>query len=109
MSPEPDSLPGLRSQWTRFLRRAASSKETLAAADERLAKVSMAEMASVVLSRALDPFPAPVRTVDALHLATLLYPRGRGQDPRLCTYDGKMRAAAEALELPLADPGAPLG
>jgi hypothetical protein len=37
---------------------------------EILARVSLVELAPNVLARALEPFPSPVRTRDALHLAT---------------------------------------
>lgn len=84
-----------------------ASEQTNAAADERLAKVSMVEMASIVLMRALDPFPVLVRTLDALHLSTLMHLRTRGQRVILCTYDTRMRAAAAALDVPSVDPSDP--
>jgi hypothetical protein len=34
-------------------------------------RVALLELATPVLSRALDPFPIPVRTLDALHLASI--------------------------------------
>jgi hypothetical protein len=36
----------------------------------------MLEMIAPVLARATDPFPAPVRTLDALQLATVEFLRG---------------------------------
>jgi type IV pilus assembly protein PilB len=33
-----------------------------------------------VLARALEPFPVPLRTLDALHLAAVAFLRGRGCD-----------------------------
>lgn len=84
-----------------------TSEATQDAADERLAKVSMAELSSIVVARALDQFPTQVRTLDALHLASLMYLRSRGQDLELCTYDAKMREAALALDLPVVDPAGP--
>ena len=44
-----------------------------------------------VLARALEPFPAPVRTLDALHLASIEFLRGRGQKVELASYDDRLR------------------
>ena len=64
-------------------------------------RVAMLELALPVLARALEPFPVPVRTLDALHLASLDFLRSQGQPVSLATYDLRLRAAAEALEFPL--------
>jgi len=45
----------------------------------------------------ISPFPASVRTLDALHLASLAFLRGRGREVELATYDGGMAEAAEAM------------
>jgi predicted nucleic acid-binding protein len=66
-----------------------------------LARVTFVEMARPVLERALQPFPVPVRTLDALHLATLGFLRERGQDAPLATYDARLALGARALGLPL--------
>lgn len=66
-----------------------------------LARVTFVEMAPPVLERALQPFPVPVRTLDALHLATLGFLRERGQDAPLATYDARLALGARALGLPL--------
>lgn len=65
-----------------------------------LARVGLVEMTPAVLRRALDPFPAPVGTLDALHLATASYLRDHGQRVSVATYDERMAAAATALGLP---------
>ena len=57
------------------------------------------EMSAEVLSRALLPFAQPVRTLDALHLATLVFLRSRGLSPGLATYDQRLAAAAVATHL----------
>ncbi len=67
-----------------------------------LARVALLELASPVLTRALDPFPAPVRTLDALHLASLEFLRARGQQVELASYDERMLAAARAMRIPIA-------
>jgi hypothetical protein len=69
---------------------------------ELLARVSLVELAPTVLARALDPFPAPIRTLDALHLATVDFLATRRQRVALATYDARMRACAEKLGLQLA-------
>jgi predicted nucleic acid-binding protein len=67
-----------------------------------LAGIGFLELSRPVLARATEPFPAPVRTLDALHLASLAYLVGLGQRPRLATYDSRLADAARALEIPLA-------
>lgn len=67
-----------------------------------LARVAWLELRRPVLERALDPFPVAVRTLDALHLASISFLRERGRAVSLATYDGRMAAAAEAMEVPLA-------
>ena len=54
-----------------------------------------------ILARALAPFPAPVRTLDGLHLATMDFLRMRGQTAELASYDIRLNAAAQALGFPL--------
>jgi len=65
-----------------------------------LARVSLLELAPPVLSRALEPFPTPVRTLDALHLASIEFLRSRGQNPALASYDERLSAAAARLSIP---------
>lgn len=67
-----------------------------------LGRLSILELAPAVLARALDPFPTPVRTLDALHLASIEFLRGMGQRPTLATYDQRLSEAATALDIPLA-------
>ncbi len=66
-----------------------------------LARVALLEMAPAVLRRALEPFPAPIRTLDALHLASALYLRDHGQQVSVATYDERFAAAARAVGLPI--------
>lgn len=66
-----------------------------------LDRVAFLELAPPVLARALDPFPTPVRTLDALHLASIDFLRSRGQTVRLATYGDRMLVAARALDLPI--------
>ena len=64
---------------------------------ELIARIALLELAPPVLSRALDPFPVPVRTLDALHLASADFLRRQGQKVRLASYDDRMVRAAAAL------------
>jgi hypothetical protein len=64
-------------------------------------RIALVELSPVVLGRALEPFPVPVRTLDALHLATLDYLRTRGTRVALATYDDRLRAGAVALGIDL--------
>jgi predicted nucleic acid-binding protein len=68
-----------------------------------LARIAVIEMQPFVLQRASEPFPAPVRTLDALHLASIEFLRGQGQKVALASYDDRMRAAARELSIPLFD------
>ena len=68
-----------------------------------LGGVAFLEMSRPVLGRALEPFPLPVRTLDALHLSSMIFLIERGQDVQLATYDRRMADVARALELPVAD------
>ena len=66
-----------------------------------LAGVSKLELVEPVVARAAEAFPAPVRTLDALHLASLLFLVEQGQPTRLATYDARMREAAVGMGLEL--------
>ncbi len=64
-----------------------------------LARVGLVELAPAVLERARQPFPFPVRTLDALHLATVLYLHAQGQKVWMASYDARMCTNATALGL----------
>ncbi|MGH9464729.1 MAG: type II toxin-antitoxin system VapC family toxin, partial [Thermoanaerobaculia bacterium] len=64
-----------------------------------LARLGFVELTPPVLSRALEPFPIAVRTLDALHLAAADFLRSQGQAVRLATYDEHQLEAARALGL----------
>ncbi|MGH8958970.1 MAG: PIN domain-containing protein [Acidimicrobiia bacterium] len=65
-------------------------------------RVSLIDLAPSVLARALEPFPIPVRTLDALHLASIGYLQSRRIDLSLATFDVRMVEAAQRLRIPLA-------
>ena len=62
-----------------------------------LTRVTLIDLTPPVLVRALDPFPVAVGTLDGLHLATIVFLRGRGEDIELASYDRRMNACAQAL------------
>lgn len=66
-----------------------------------LGRLALLELAPPVLARAIEPFPTPIRTLDALHLASIEFLRSVGQRPSLATYDRRLADAAVALEVPL--------
>ena len=84
--------------WTRLHARGLAGSHG-DAARLLLGRVNLLELAQPVLARALKPFPTPVRTLDALHLASAMFLRERGHDVALATYDARMSAAAEAMGL----------
>lgn len=86
--------------WNRLLSRglAPSHGEH---ARELLQRVALLELAPPVLARALELFPAPVRTLDALHLASIEFLRAQRQDVTLASYDARLAAAAKKLRIPV--------
>ena len=66
-------------------------------------RVNLVEISGKVLGRALLPFAQPVRTLDALHLATMVFLREQGLTPMLATYDQRLAAAAVNEGFVLAD------
>lgn len=86
--------------WTRLNARrlAGSHGEALRALVGRLAFL---ELARPILARALEPFPTQVRTLDALHLASIEFLRQQGLNISLATYDTRLRDAAAALDIDL--------
>ncbi len=87
--------------WTRLNSRGlgTSHGESARRLFERLAVL---ELVPHVLARALEPFPSPARTLDALHLASIVFLRERGQTIELASYDGRLIAAARGLSIPIA-------
>jgi predicted nucleic acid-binding protein len=67
-----------------------------------IGRIALLELSPPVLARALEAFPTPVRTLDALHLASLDFLRGQGVKLALATYDKRLADAASAIGIPLA-------
>jgi len=68
-----------------------------------LDRLRLIDLTATVLERALRPFPAGVRTLDGLHLATMDFLLRQGEVIELASYDNRMLAAARALGIPLAE------
>ena len=68
-----------------------------AAARTLLGHLAIIELSPTVLTRALEPFPVPVRTLDALHLASADFLRGQRQTVEIASYDDRMSAAARRM------------
>ena len=66
-----------------------------------LARFGWLEMTTAVLARALEPWPVSLRTLDALHLASIEFLRSHRQDVTLASYDSRIIAAAQRLSIPL--------
>ena len=67
-----------------------------------LGRIAFVELARPVLDRALEPYPTPVRTLDALHLASMEFLRRQGQQVTLASYDEPFVAAAKRLKFAVA-------
>lgn len=62
-----------------------------------VARIALLDLAPAVLERARHPFPMPVRTLDALHLASVLFLADRGHEVALASYDERMCSVAAAM------------
>ena len=66
-----------------------------------IARVALIELAPPLLARALEPLPIPVRTLDALHLASMMFLAARGLTIELASYDDRLNACARQLGIPM--------
>jgi len=64
-----------------------------------LARLVLVELDPSVLARAFEPFPVHVRTLDALHLASIEFLRSRRLAVELLSYEHRLLAAARRLEI----------
>ena len=65
-------------------------------------RLAFVELSPLILARALEPFPVPVRTLDAIHLASMLFLREAGQTVQLASYDDRLLTAARKLGIAVA-------
>jgi predicted nucleic acid-binding protein len=88
--------------WTRIHARGLTATHSEAARN-LLDRVGFIEMTPSVLSRALEPFPARMRTLDALHLASAVFLRAQGQQVAVASYDDRLLTVARQLGFQIAD------
>ncbi|HEY2434955.1 MAG TPA: type II toxin-antitoxin system VapC family toxin [Vicinamibacterales bacterium] len=89
------TIDRLRTQGTLTMDEAA---ERIASVNEWLEAVDLVLLRPPVLSRASEPMPMPLGTLDAIHLATALLWRDRvGPLPQLVTHDAALGAAARGF------------
>ena len=89
--------------WNRLHARGLTSSHG-DAARAMLSRVLILELTPAVLARALAPFPVPVRTLDALHLASLDHLRAQRLTVSLAPYAQRMLDAARELQIPVVAP-----
>ena len=70
-------------------------------ADTLLHRIALIELIPEVVRRARDKYPLQLRTLDALHLASVEFLREQGVALEVATYDKRMRDAAVKLQIPL--------
>lgn len=88
--------------WTRVHARGLTDSHG-EAAHRLLAGLSLVDLSRSVLTRALEPFPVSVRTLDALHLATATFLKDQGQAFTVATFDRRMGEGAVAVGLTLTE------
>jgi len=82
--------------WTRIHARGLT-KRLVEPVRELTDQLTLLELSDEVLARALEPFPVPLRALDAMHLASMEYLRGLGVPVELASYDLRLVTAAQAL------------
>jgi hypothetical protein len=72
--------------------------ERIAVVNDWLEAVDLVPLRPPILSRASEPLPMPLGTLDAIHLASALIWRDRlGPLPQMVTHDVTLGAAARAF------------
>ena len=87
--------------WTRLNARGLQTSHG-EAARTLLNRLALLELAPPVLARALEPFPAPVRTLDAIHLASVEFLRTQRVTISLASYDLRMLDVAARMGIDIA-------
>ena len=89
------TIDRLRLQGSLTAEEAATRRRTV---DEWLEAIDLVLLRPPVLSRATEPRPMPLGTLDAIHLATALIWRDRvGPLPAMATHDSMLGTAARAF------------
>ena len=86
--------------WNRLHSRGLGASHR-AAAESLLGRLAFVELLRPVLTRATESFSAPVRTLDALHLASMDFLLRQGQRVRLASYDQRLNAGAAKVGIEL--------
>jgi predicted nucleic acid-binding protein len=68
-----------------------------AATLEQLSAFDLIPIDDVVLGRAAEPFPTPIGSLEAIHLASAVLARNAVPELTLATHDGELAIAARAL------------
>jgi predicted nucleic acid-binding protein len=93
------TLDRLRLQGSLTMDEAATRIEALR---DWLEAVDLVLLQKPILARASEPFPTPLGTLDAMHLATALVWRDRmGRELTMATHDGGLAIAARAFGIPV--------
>jgi hypothetical protein len=87
--------------WNRIQREHLASSHG-PALGELLERFAWLDLRDEVLARAKDSFPVAVRTLDALHLASLWFLAQHHISAPLASFDDRLLGAARALDLPIA-------
>ena len=87
--------------WNRLHARPATQMQE-SGARTLLSGIELIELSEAVLARALEPWPTRIRTLDALHLATVEYLRRQGEPIELASYDNRLIVVAQALAIEIA-------
>lgn len=66
-------------------------------ARELLSHVALLEIIEPVIGGLQGELPPGLRTLDALHLASMLFLRHQGAEARLASYDQRLNGAAEGM------------
>ena len=65
---------------------------------ELIARLDVIEVSPAVLARAAQPLPVPLRTLDAIHLATaMLWRESEHAEVTIATHDAALALAARAM------------
>jgi predicted nucleic acid-binding protein len=72
-----------------------------AAIDQLLKRINIVELKPHVLERIQEPFPCAIRTLDAIHLATMHFLMTKKIILHLASYDQRMCDAAKLLNWPI--------
>jgi predicted nucleic acid-binding protein len=65
-------------------------------------RIALVELIPEIVARIHEPLPLVVRTLDALHIATMIFLLEQGVAIELASYDERLKSAATKVKIPLA-------